>query len=233
MSMTTKLLLIENQENILKILETYLQKENFEIIVADDVHMGLRMLLSLNPDIVVFDLWLSDLDGKELIKKIRDLCSIPIIICSFCDDDRELVAALNSGADDYVVKPFNPEVLLARMRATLRRSLQIKNNSIKEFLSDGPIKIYPLKHEIYINDKLIFFSPKEYNLLKYFMVHKGKILSHREILQEIWGKAYVNEYQYLRVQIGHVRNKICKCLGKKEVIHTEPGIGYRLQILDG
>lgn len=228
----TKLLLIEDEEKIRKILKIYLKNENFDIIEAHDGHMGLRMLLTVKPEIVVTDLGLPDMDGKEVVKNIRELSDVPIIVCSVRDEDNEIITALKCGADDYVIKPFNPEILLARINRNLHRAVTNNQNTTKEFLIDGPIKIDLLKHEISISDKIIFFSPKQYNLLKYLIDNKGKVLTHREILGEIWGKAYLNENQYLRVQIGNIREKIRECLGKKEVIHTEPGIGYRMEILD-
>ncbi len=228
----TKLLLIEDEEKIRKILKIYLKNENFDIIEAHDGQMGLRMLLTVKPEIVVTDLGLPDMDGKEVVKSIRELSDVPIIVCSVRDEDNEVITALKYGADDYVIKPFNPEILLARINRSLHRAVTNNQNTTKEFLVNGPLKIDLLKHEISINDKIVFFSPKQYNLLKYLINNKGKVLTHREILGEIWGKAYLNENQYLRVQIGNIRGKIREFLEKKETIHTEPGIGYHMEILD-
>ena len=227
----TKLLLIEDEEKIRKILKIYLKNENFDIIEAHDGAMGLRMFLSLQPDVVVTDLGLPDIDGKEVVKSIRELSRVPIVVCSVRDEDGEIISALNCGADDYVIKPFNPEILLARINSNLRQAVVNNPNTTKEFLINGPIKLDLLKHEVTINERVIFFSPKQYNLLKYFLINKGKILTHRSILEEIWGRGYLSENQYLRVQIGNIREKIKVCLGEQEAIHTEPGIGYRMEIL--
>ncbi len=227
----TKLLLIEDEIKIRKILKIYLKNENFDIIEAENGAMGLRMFLSLKPDIVVADLGLPDMDGKDVIKTIRELSEVPIIVCSVRSDDAEIVSALDHGADDYVIKPFNPEILLARINAALRRSICTLYSDVnKEFLSNGAIKINLLKHEVLIKGEVAFFSPKQYKLLKYLLVNKGKILLHREMLGEVWGKGYLAENQYLRVQIGNIREKIKSILGDKEIIHTEPGIGYRMEI---
>jgi two-component system KDP operon response regulator KdpE len=227
----TKLLLIEDEEKIRKILKIYLKNENFDIVEAENGQMGLRMLLSIKPEVVVVDLGLPDIDGQEVIKNIRELSDVPIVVCSVRDDDAEIIEALNNGADDYVVKPFNPEILLARINGNLRRAVISNPNTVREFLINGPIKIDILKHEITINDQRVFFSPKQYNLLKYLMINKGKVLVHREILGEIWGKGYLNENQYLRVQIGNIREKIRTILGEKEIIKTEPGVGYRMETM--
>lgn len=228
----TKLLLIEDEEKIRKILKIYLKNENFDIVEAENGEMGTRMFLSIKPEIVIVDLGLPDIDGKDVIKNIRELSEVPIIVCSVRDDDKEIITALNYGADDYVTKPFNPEVLLARINGTLRRYILNNHDTVKEFLINGPLKIDLLQHQITINDKVVFFPPKQYNLLKYLMVNKGKVLTHREILNDIWGKAYSQENQYLRVHIGNIREKIKSHLGDIEVIHTEPGIGYIMKIIE-
>ncbi len=230
-SIKTKLLLIEDEEKIRKILKIYLKDENFDIIEAPNGQSGLRMFLSLKPEIIVTDLGLPDIDEKEVVKSIREISDAPIIVCSVRDDDSEIIEALKYGADDYVIKPFNPEILLARINRNLHRVVLNVQNTTKEFLINGPLKIDLLKHEVSIDDKVVFFSPKQYNLLKHLIINKGKVLTHREILGEIWGKAYLSENQYLRVQIGNIREKIRSCLGKQELIRTEPGIGYRMEIL--
>lgn len=227
----TKVLLIEDEETIRKILRIYFSNENFDIIEAEDGKMGLRMLLSVKPEVVITDLGLPDIDGKDVIKSIREISDVPIIVCSVRDSDSEMIETFNCGADDYVTKPFNPEVLLARINSNLRRFVINNPNTVNEFLINGPIKIDVLKHEISINDQVVFFSPKQYYLLKYFVINKGKVLMHRDILGEIWGKGYLNEYQYLRVQIGHIREKIRSILGEIEMIRTEPSIGYRMEAL--
>lgn len=225
----TKLLLIEDEEKIRKILRIYLKSENFDIIEADNGAAGIRMFLSLKPEIIITDLGLPDMDGKDVVKNISEISNVPIIVCSVRNDDNEIISALNCGACDYVTKPFNPEVLLARIRGNLRRSLSSNHGVLEEFLINGPLKIDLLKHEISISNKVVFFSPKQYNLLKFLMINKGKVLTHKEILSEIWGKAYSQENQYLRVHIGNIRDKLRQQMGDLEVIHTEPGIGYRMK----
>ncbi len=231
----TKLLLIEDEEKIRKILRIYLKSENFDIIETDNGTAGIRMFLSLKPEIVITDLGLPDMDGKEVVKSISEVSDVPIIVCSVRDDDKEIISALNCGAWDYVVKPFNPEVLLARIKGNLRRSLNSQSSgsgASGEFLINGIIKIDLLKHEVSVADKVVFFSPKQYNLLKFFMINKGKVLTHKEILNEIWGKAYAQENQYLRVHIGNIRDKIRQHAPEVDIIHTEPGIGYRMKSVE-
>ncbi len=220
----TKLLVIDDEEKIRKIVKIYLQNENFEIIEAENGAMGIRMFLSCKPDLVLTDLGLPDMDGKEVIKTICELDNVPIIAFSVRDDDQEIIDTLNAGAYDYVIKPFNPAILLAKINTNLRRSVLNHQNTIGEFLVNGPIKINLLKHEVIVNDKVIFFPPKQYNLLKFLIINKGKVLTHKEILKEVWGNAYLQENQYLRVHIGNIRNKI-----NLDVIQTTPGIGYYME----
>lgn len=231
--MKNRLLLIDEEEKMRKILNLYLKNENFDIIEAQNGEMGLRMFLSLKPEIVITDLNLPDMEGSEVVKNIRELGKVPIIVCSNRQDDLEVINAFKAGADDYVTKPFNPEVLLARIHGNLRRYVFNYPDSKGEYLVNGPIRINLIKHEVDISNNVIFFPPKQYNLLKYLVIQKGKSLTHKEILEEIWGRGYSHENQYLRVQIGNIREKIRKFLGKSEIIHTEPGIGYRMEVLPG
>lgn len=233
-SIKTKLLLIDGEDRIRKIIQISLKNENFEIIEADDGAMGIRMFLSLKPDIVITDIGLSDMDGKEVIKTLCELGNVPIIACSARFDDAEIIATLNCGAYDYVEKPFNPEVLLARINANLRRSAVNQQNAVGEFLINGPVKMNLLKHEVEIDGKIIFFPPKQYNLLKFLMLNKGKVLTHKEILKEIWGCAYLQENQYLRVHIGNIRMKLNSSINSNlDMIQTTSGIGYYMENIAG
>jgi two-component system KDP operon response regulator KdpE len=220
----TRLLIIDDEEKIRKIVKICLKNKNFQIIEAQNGAMGIRMFLSCKPDLVLTDLSLPDMDGKEVIKMICELGNVPIIAFSVHDDDHEIIDTLNAGAYDYVIKPFNPEVLLARINTNLRRSVVNQQNTVGEFLINGKIKIDLLKHEVIIDDKPVFFPLKQYNLLKFLMINKGKVLTHKEILKEVWGDAYVQESQYLRVHIGNIRSKI-----NFDVIHTTPGVGYSIE----
>ena len=164
----TKLLIIDNEEKIRKIVRIYLKNKNFEIIEAENGAMGLRMFLSCKPDLVITDLSLLDMDGKEVIKLICELGNVPIIASSVRGDDQEIIDTLNAGAYDYVIKPFNPELLLARINTNLRRSVVNQQSTVGEFLINGKIKINLLKHEVIIDDKIIFFPPKQYEFAKIF-----------------------------------------------------------------
>ena len=230
-SIKTKLLLIDQAKTVGKILRSYLRNENFDIIEADSGEMGLRMFLSQHPEVVVTDINLPDIDGVEIIRNIREVSEVPLIVCSQISDDDKIISSIKIGADDYVAQPFNPDLLIAKINSVLRRAIVHARDTINEFLTNGEIKINLLKHQITIADQAVFFSPKQYNLIKFLMINKGKVLTHREILKEIWGKGYMGESQYLRVHIGNIREKIRPLLDGVELIHTEPGIGYRMEIL--
>ncbi len=155
---------------------------------------------------------------------------VPIIILSTREKDSDIIDALNAGADDYIIKPFNPDVLLARINASLRSST-IKETGESE-LVNGLLRIDLVRHEVFLKDELLAFTPKEYNLLRYFMIHRGKMLSHREILKAVWGDAYGEDTQYLRVFVSQIREKIDKDPSLPSLIITEPGVGYRMEIAE-
>nr|MBP7251944.1 response regulator transcription factor [Alphaproteobacteria bacterium] len=145
-------------------------------------------------------------------------------------DDDDVITALNLGANDYVIRPFSADVLLARINAALRSStIDIAG---QPEISNGPLRINLVRHEVYLNETLLGFTPKEYNLLRYFIVNRGRMLTHREILQEVWGKAHGEDTQYLRVFIGQIRAKIEIHPAIPKMIITEPGVGYRMEIAE-
>ena len=151
------------------------------------------------------------------------------LFCPYRANDEEIVAALDRGADDYVVKPFNVDVLMARINANLRKA------AIKEagepLLINGPIRMDLVRHEVFIEENKAAFTPKEYELLRYFMVNRGKMLTHKQILKEIWGPAHGEDTQYVRVYIGQLREKLETDPANPRFIMTEPGIGYRMEVL--
>ena len=184
---------------------------------------------AFKPELVVLDLGLPDLDGKDVIKSIREWSQVPIIVCSVRDDDDEIAEALNLGADDYVIKPFNPAVLMARINANLRKAATQEAGEPE--IANGKIRMDLVRHEVFINDEKIAFTPKEYKLLRYFVVNRGKMLTHRQILKDVWGPAHGDDMQYLRVYVGQIREKIEADVNTPEYIITEPGIGYRMEVI--
>ncbi len=224
------LLIVDDEPQIRKMLNIFLDASDFKIEESDNAKQAIRLAASIKPDLVLLDLGLPDMDGKEVISAIRQWSQLPIIILSVRSADDEVATALNMGADDYVTKPFNPDVLLARINANLRKTA-VREAGEPE-LSNGAIRMDLVRHEVFVGGEKVSFTPKEYELLRYFLVNRGKMLTHKQILKEVWGPAHGEDTQYLRVYVGQVREKIEKHTGSAQLITTEPGIGYRMEIAD-
>jgi two-component system KDP operon response regulator KdpE len=190
----------------------------------------MRLAASVKPELILLDLGLPDMDGKEIIQKVREWAQTPIIVCSVRSEDDEIVKALELGADDYITKPFNPDVLLARVQANLRKAITLEAGEPE--LTNGIIRMDLVRHEVFVNNEKTLFTPKEYELLRYFMMHRGKMLTHKQILKDVWGPAHGEDMQYLRVYVSQVREKIEQDVSDPSYIVTEPGIGYRMEILN-
>lgn len=221
------ILLVEDDAQIRKMLSIILDAADYKIVEADSGKQGIRLAASVKPDAVLLDLGLPDIDGKEAITAIRAWSQLPIIILSVRNDDSEIAAALNMGADDYVVKPFSAEVLIARIHANLRKSAVREAGETE--LVNGALRMDLVRHEVYLDGVKTAFTPREYELLRYLLTHRGKMLTHKQILKEVWGDAHADDTQYLRVYIGQVREKLEKIPALATLIATEPGIGYRME----
>jgi two-component system KDP operon response regulator KdpE len=222
------ILVVDDEPQIQKMLGILLDVENFKIVEALSGKQAIRMCASVKPDIILLDLGLPDMDGKDVISSIREWSLTPIVVLSACALDEEIVTALNIGANDYVTKPFSIDVLIARINAALRSSA-IHETGEPE-LTNGNLRMDLVRHEVFLNDDLVSFTPKEYDLLRFFMVNRGKMLTHKEILRKVWGEAHSDDTTYLRVYIGQIREKIEKSPATPIFITTEAGIGYRMEV---
>lgn len=223
------ILVVDDEPQMHKMLGILLETENLKVLESSSGKQAIRMCVSTKPDLILLDLGLPDMDGKEVITAIREWSQVPIIVLSARALDEEITAALNIGANDYVIKPFNVEVLLARIRAALRSSA-VRENGEPE-LCNGSIRMDLVRHEVFLKDVLVPFTPKEYDLLRHFMVNRGKMLLHKEILKTVWGVAHGEDVTYLRVFIGQIREKIEENPTLPLFIKTEPGIGYRMEVM--
>ena len=223
------ILVVDDEPQIQKMLGILLDVENYKIVESLTGKQAIRMAAAIKPDLVLLDLGLPDMNGKDVITAIREWSQVPIIVLSACLLDEEIIAALNMGANDYVTKPFNVDVLLARINASLRSSA-VRETGEPE-LCNGAIRMDLVRHEVFMNDTLTPFTPKEYDLLRYFMVNRGKMLTHKEILKTVWGAAHAEDTTYLRVYTGQIREKIEVDSSHPLFITTEPGIGYRMEVL--
>lgn len=227
--MKNTILIVDDEIQIRKMLNIFLDASDYKIEESESGKQAVRMANSVKPDLILLDLGLPDIDGKEVIKQIREWSQVPIIVLSVRSMDEEVVAALDIGADDYVVKPFNADVLVARIKANLRKAA-VKQAGEPE-LVNGQIRMDLLRHEAYLADTKITLTPKEYKLLRFFMINRGRMLTHKQILNEVWGPAHTEDTQYLRVYVGQVREKLEQDPANPRMIVTEPGVGYRMEVV--
>lgn len=224
------ILIVDDEPQIRKLLKITLESEGYKTEEAENGGLAVRLSASVKPDLIVCDLGLPDMDGKEVIEAIREWSQVPIIVCSVRDGDEEMIAALGIGADDYVTKPFNPDVLIARIEANLRKAATQEAGEPE--LINGDIRMDLVRHEVFLEEEKTDFTPKEYELLRYFLVNRGKMITHKQLLKEVWGPAHGDDMQYLRVYVSQVREKIEADPQDPTYIITEPGIGYRMETVD-
>ena len=219
------ILIVEDEPPIRRLLRTTLAAHDYRILEAGTGAEALQAVRHDRPDLVLLDLGLPDRDGLELIADIRRLGPVPIVILSGRGDEAAKVAALDSGADDYVTKPFGAEELMARLRAALRHRLQ-QQGADRSFDS-GTLKVDLVRRLVERDGEAVKLSPKEYDILEQLAIHAGKVLTHRHLLREVWRDEAVDP-QYLRVYIRQLRQKIETDPASPQHVLTEPGVGYRL-----
>jgi len=227
------ILIVDDEKQIHRFLRPALEAAGYRSLVAADGAEALRLATSHSPDAVLLDLGLPDMDGKLVLEKLRRFSAVPVIVLSARDREAEKIAAFDAGADDYVEKPFGLGELLARLRATLRHGTRAEPGSASasaDPLVIGPIRLDAARHEVRVDGVPVPLSPREHGLLALLMRHEGRIMTHRQLLATVWGPAHVEDVQYLRVYIGHLRQKLGSAAAR--MIETEPGIGYRMSRSD-
>ena len=221
----TRILVVDDERQILRALKTSLEARDYEVLVANSGEAALSSAATAEPDLVVLDLGLPDIDGLEVARRIRAFSKVPIIVLTVEDALASKVAALDAGADDYVTKPFAMEELLARMRSTLRRATGAEEEPPE--LTFGDIQIDLVKQLVRRKGEKLHLTPTEYRLLEAMVTNPGKLLTHRWLLSRVWGPTYGDESQYLRVFVGQLRKKLEDDANAPKWIHTEAGVGYR------
>ena len=218
---------IDDEVQIRRLLRICLERDDFKVYDACDGEEGLRQILNVKPDLVLLDLGLPDMDGKDVLSSLREWSSIPVIILSVRNTEDDIVALLNAGADDYMIKPFNTGELIARIRVALRHR---NPEPAEQIFSVGSLTVDLGSREVRVEGKETKLTPTEYALLRLFIQHAGKVLTHQQILREVWGPNMQEEYNYLRVYITQLRKKIETNPARPQLLLTEPGVGYRLKI---
>ncbi|MFV8280747.1 response regulator [Christiangramia marina] len=220
----TQILVIDDEKQIRKLLEINLKSNQYNVLMAEDGKSGQSMAASHQPDLIILDLGLPDLSGHEVLLNLREWYKNPIIILSVLDNEKDIVKALDNGATDYLTKPFRTGELLARLRASLRNVSEDPGNSLFEF---DDFKLDRNKRILLYKNEKVNLTSTEYKLLTLFASNSGKVLTHQHILKEVWGHAYIEETQYLRVFVGSLRKKIEPDPNHPTFITTESGVGYR------
>ncbi|MBA3756982.1 MAG: response regulator [Nitrosomonas sp.] len=222
-----RILIIEDENQIRRFVRMALEAENFDVIEADKGTRGLIEASTRQPDLVIIDLGLPDIEGKEVIRQIRGWSEIPIVVLSARDREEEKVAALNIGADDYLTKPFGIPELIARVRAHLRRCQSNENqgNPIAHF---GDVTVDLAAHTVTRADTEIHLTPIEYRLLLTLINARGRVITHNQLMLAVWGPNYSERSHYLRIYMGHLRQKLEHNPAQPEFLLTELGVGYRL-----
>ena len=221
-----RVLVVDDEPQIVRGLRVILSNAGYGVEQATTKREALDAVSVRPPDAIVLDLVLPDGDGIEVCKEIRRWSQVPIVVLSAVGDERQKVRALDAGADDYVTKPFGSEELLARMRAVLRRRSEDGDSAVRV----GDLEIDLADRAVRRNGEQLHLTPIEFDLLSKLAEHPGRLVTHRQLLQEVWGPGYEDETHYLRVHFAHVRAKIEPDPSNPRFVITEPGIGYRLQV---
>ena len=226
MSNAPHILVIDDEPQIQRAIKTILTEKGFKVTTAGSGEEGLTLAATSEPDIVILDLGLPDMDGVEVCTRLREWTQLPIIILSVRDSERDKVIALDKGADDYLTKPFGIEELLARVRVALRHSTSRLGTQSK-VIHAGPLVIDLAWHIVKRGDEEIKLTATEYKLLAYLAANHGRVLTHQSILTNVWDPADANHTEYLRVYMRQLRKKLEADPERPQYILTEPGIGYR------
>jgi two-component system, OmpR family, KDP operon response regulator KdpE len=222
-----RVLIIDDEESIRRFLRLALGAQSYQIVEAATGKEGIATAGAQKFDVIILDLGLPDMDGVEVTRLLRQWTQTPIIILSVRGSESDKIAALDAGADDYLTKPFGIGELLARLRAALRRAIQPAGEPV---FTAGTLKVDIAMRMVIVADKEVQLTPNEYGILKTLVTHAGKVLTHHQLLKEVWGYGYQQEFHLLHVNISNLRRKIEPDPARPVHIITEPGVGYRLKI---
>lgn len=224
-----RVLIVDDEIAIRRFLRTSLQANGYTVYEASNGDAALVEVVNKRPDLVILDLGLPGMDGLEVTRQLREWSHVPILVLSVKDQERDKIAALDAGADDYLTKPFGVGELMARMRVAIRHANKPANEPI---FKSGELTVDLANRVVTVNDEEVSLTPTEYELLRILVLNAGKVLTHHQIIRALWGEGYRNETHLLRVNISNLRRKIEPDPSRPRHIVTEPGVGYRLTMGD-
>ncbi len=222
----TRILLIEDDVGLAEFIQYQLQREGYEVVVAYQGSEGLRQVAQSQPDLIILDIMMPEMDGWEVCQRLREVSNVPIIFTTALGAESDVVRGLEMGADDYLVKPFGPKELVARIQAVLRRHLQ--RQPVSSEYRNGRMTVDTHRREVRLDGELVVLTPMEFKLLICLIENEDKVLSHEYLLSQVWGNDYKAEKQYLKLYIWYLRQKLESDPSQPSLIVTERGVGYRL-----
>jgi len=225
----TRILVVEDEPRMKELLDESISSAGYRILVASTVAEALRFTRSHNPDVFLLDVEVRDVDGVEATRELRQLSMKPLIVIGASAREEDKVCVLDAGADDYLTKPIGTSELMARIRVALRHASRSTEESTEPLLHNGELEVDLDKRRVFSRGLEIHLTPNEYKLFAHLMKHAGKVLTHRQLLQEVWGAAYASQTHYLRVYMVQLRHKLEADPARPRYLLTEPGIGYRLE----
>jgi two-component system KDP operon response regulator KdpE len=222
-------LLIEDEPQMRRFLRTTLRAHDYQVVEAASAREGLAQAAGRNPEVILLDLGLPDMDGLQVTREIRRVARTPIIVISARGQEHDKVTALDLGADDYLTKPFGASELLARIRVALRHSAFPPGTAPQAIFQAGELRVDLERRQVFRADEEAHLTPTEYKLLAALIRHSGRVITHRQLLQEVWGANYADQSHYLRVYMAQLRHKLERDPTRPRLLTTEPGVGYRLR----
>ena len=220
---------IEDEPQIRRFLRTALGAHGYRIVEAETGQQGLVEAVRQKPDVLILDLGLPDMDGVAVIQRLREWSSLPIIVLTARGLERDKILALDAGADDYLTKPFGMGELLARLRVALRHAAKSPQDTGDAVFTAGDLKMDLLHRRVFVGEQEVHLTPIEYRLLSVLVQHAGKVLTHRQLLKEVWGPSHIEETHYLRIYMAQLRHKLEADPTRPRFLLTEAGVGYRLK----
>jgi len=221
-------LIVDDETPIRRFLRVSLAGEGYRVVEAETGAEALERIAGQRPDVVILDLGLPDRDGLDLTREIREWSGVPIVVLSAREKENDKVAALEAGADDYVTKPFGVGELIARLKVALRHSAEAGTPPDEPVFQSGELAVDLARRQVFVRGREVRLTPIEYRLLAALVKHAGKVLTHRQLLHEVWGPEYGDENHYVRVYVAQLRRKLEADAARPRYLRTEPGVGYRL-----